>query len=736
MYRLSLIILLITILLVPLGFAQITEEEFFKIEQSIVVAATKNVQTVSEAPATVYTYDDKQLKIWGMTELGDLLRYVPGVDIYDPEFFLFGGQRGFIGAFDTTIVLLDGLEMNNNIAGESFISHNYPLFFIKRVEVIQGPASALYGANAVGGIINLVTYNENEINGLKAGVEFSSYNTIVPSVLLGGSIGNFKYKIFGRVLLTDGPNFYDKVKEYYIYAPQVQNTNRRPDYTMWDYDDTGYDRYLYAKLSYGPFYLGAIYNYQIDGRGVQDVQWIYTGDLDGRDQRIAFLGFEDYLIPSKLNLKVEGRFYQDYLWGNHTQVPEIYSVDSNGNATTNIVTNISRADIELWRGFYSNLKSPGSRKYQFEAQLKYFFSEKNRITAGVFFDRLDGISASWNRIDWSTIVGGPVSATNIVEHPEVTTNNESSWTKVSAYAQWELPLFNDLLLVTLGGRVDNYIVQTNNQGFDIKTEINPRSGVVFKISDNSSLKLLVGRAYREPTVFELWGAANKEGGIQQIHAANTWTFETSWFQMIEDWLQNSVAAYYNYAENFKVTIPEQGSGVKEVPMVRLWGAEEYLKVTLPFYRNIQLTLGYTYEQGNQSFWKTEVSGTTTNSNWVDSDYYGIPLQKGSFIVSYKVMENVYVSLMNYIVGEIDPGVANSLSTTLGKLPAYWIVDASLLWNNIANISGVSYDLVVAVRNLLNQDWWNLNPRNGGIGLSPAAFPQKGINFEVSFTGKL
>jgi len=92
--------------------------------------------------------------------------------------------------------------------------------------------------------------------------------------------------------------------------------------------------------------------------------------------------------------------------------------------------------------------------------------------------------------------------------------------------------------------------------------------------------------------------------------------------------------------------------------------------------------------------------------------------------------------MNYIVGEIDPGIANSLSTTLGKLPAYWIVDASLLWNNIANISGVSYDLVVAVRNLLNQDWWNLNPRNGGIGLSPAAFPQKGINFEISLNGRL
>ncbi|MCX8097066.1 MAG: hypothetical protein N3D81_06195, partial [Spirochaetes bacterium] len=64
------------------------------------------------------------------------------------------------------------------------------------------------------------------------------------------------------------------------------------------------------------------------------------------------------------------------------------------------------------------------------------------------------------------------------------------------------------------------------------------------------------------------------------------------------------------------------------------------------------------------------------------------------------------------------------------------VDASLLVNDIFTFANTSYDLNIAVRNLLNQEWWNLNPRNGGAGLSPAAFPQKGINFEVQLTGRL
>ncbi len=725
-------ITLVTLLSVG-GYAQLTEEEFFKIEESIVVAATKHKQSVSEAPATVYTFQDTQLKVLGFNELANLMWFIPGVDVYNPEFFLTGGQRGFVGAFDTTLVLLDGVEMNNTIAGESFISHNYPLFFVKRVEVIQGPASALYGANAVGGIINLVTYDEKEINGLKAGVSYGSYNTISPSVILGGSINEFKYKVFGRVLLTDGPNFSEQVKKYYIFGPQTPNIQRRPDYTQWDYDDSAFNRYLYAKLSYGPLYLGAIYNYQVDGRGSQDIQWIYTGDVDGRDQRIAFGGFESFLL-NEFKLKAEIRFWQDYLWGNHTQVPDILSIDSNGNATTNQVSNISRMDIEAWRGFYSNLKSPGGRRLQAEIQGTYFFSEKHRLTAGLVGDFLWGMGASWNRIDYSTLVGGPVPITSIEEHPAVLEGNEKFWIKASGYAQWEIPLL-DLLFLTLGGRVDNYIVSVSNQT-QIKTEINPRGGVVVKPLEGSSFKFLVGRAFREPTVFELWGAANRTGGIQELKPANTWTFEVSWFQILEDWLQNSLAVFYNYGENFKVTIPEQGSGVREVPIVRVWGAEEYLRITLPFLRNLQLSLGYTYQQGLQSYWSVTVSGSTTNSNWVDTAVYTIPMHKGSIILTYGLLENVYISLLNYIVGEVDPGPANALSTTLGKLPSYWVIDLSILAKDIAKISGISYDLSIAVRNLLNQEWWTLNPRNGGIGLSPAAFPQKGINFEISFLGKI
>lgn len=70
-------VLIISILFLPfVGFSQITEEDFFKIEESIVIAATKQKQTVSEAPATVYAIDQKTLRILGFSELNQVLRFI------------------------------------------------------------------------------------------------------------------------------------------------------------------------------------------------------------------------------------------------------------------------------------------------------------------------------------------------------------------------------------------------------------------------------------------------------------------------------------------------------------------------------------------------------------------------------------------------------------------------------------------------------------------------------------
>ena len=224
-----------------------SESDFFKLEESIVVAASKHTQIVSEAPATVYTFDSKLIKILGFTELTDIFPFTPGIDYYNPEMHALGGQRGFIlgtGIFEKSLILLDGVEVG------LLTNYSAPLNHIKRIEVIQGPASALYGADAMGGIINLVSNDYKESKGININVNYGSYNTLKPSLSYNSVYKKLKIKVFGRMLFTDGPNYYKEVNNYKMFAPGLSNSNKESRLINKenDYKDPGNNRYLYTKL--------------------------------------------------------------------------------------------------------------------------------------------------------------------------------------------------------------------------------------------------------------------------------------------------------------------------------------------------------------------------------------------------------------------------------------------------------------------------------------------------------
>lgn len=131
---------------------------------TIVVSATGYEQKIKDAPAsiTVVTAEDLQKK--GVTNIADALADVPGVDIRNGQGKTGGlniQMRGLNQSY--TLVLIDGQRQNTsgNISpngfGEFSSSFMPPLASIERIEVIRGPMSTLYGSDAMGGIINIIT---------------------------------------------------------------------------------------------------------------------------------------------------------------------------------------------------------------------------------------------------------------------------------------------------------------------------------------------------------------------------------------------------------------------------------------------------------------------------------------------------------------------------------------------------------------------------------------------------
>lgn len=144
--------------------------QFFK-EESQVVTASRAPQARSQAPATVYVVTSDDIRDSGARTIWDALRNVPGVDVVQTR----TGQaevsiRGLDQAFNNrTLVLLDGRTvLNGNYDFVTWESLPVTLEEIDRIEIVEGPASALYGANAITGVINIITKTPEQLNGGQA----------------------------------------------------------------------------------------------------------------------------------------------------------------------------------------------------------------------------------------------------------------------------------------------------------------------------------------------------------------------------------------------------------------------------------------------------------------------------------------------------------------------------------------------------------------------------------------
>ena len=169
-FILSLIILLILTLQLQLSaqkqvktekLLELSLEELMNIE---VVTASKKPQRLSEAPATVRVITAEQIKERGYFTLEEALSDLPGIqfrDIIGFNSYVF--MRGVPSQNNLIVMMVDGIQINELNSGGFYGGGQFNLSNVKRIEVVYGPASALYGTNAASGIINIITNNPRDI---------------------------------------------------------------------------------------------------------------------------------------------------------------------------------------------------------------------------------------------------------------------------------------------------------------------------------------------------------------------------------------------------------------------------------------------------------------------------------------------------------------------------------------------------------------------------------------------
>jgi len=173
-----------------------------------VISATKTKETVEQSPAAVYVISAEDIARSGVTSIPDALRMAPGVDVAQGD----GGSwainiRGFnSGLANQLLVMIDGRTIYNPLfAGTYWELQNLPLEDIERIEVIRGPGGTLWGANAVNGVINIITKKAQDTQGTL--IRAAAGNSLQDSVL--GQQGektadNAYYRVYAQHE-NDGP---------------------------------------------------------------------------------------------------------------------------------------------------------------------------------------------------------------------------------------------------------------------------------------------------------------------------------------------------------------------------------------------------------------------------------------------------------------------------------------------------------------------------------------------------
>ncbi len=180
-----------------LDLAQLSIEDLMRID---VTSAGRKTQSLTDVAAAIFVITQDDIRRSGMTSVPDLLRLAPGVDVAQVDSSRWAvSVRGFNGSYaNKLLVLVDGRSVYNRLFSGAFWDANDLLLDdIDRIEVIRGPGAAMWGANAVNGVINIVTKSAADTPGAFVRVEGGRWGQ-QGGVRYGGTLGDISYRVYAQ----------------------------------------------------------------------------------------------------------------------------------------------------------------------------------------------------------------------------------------------------------------------------------------------------------------------------------------------------------------------------------------------------------------------------------------------------------------------------------------------------------------------------------------------------------
>ena len=410
-----------------------------------IYTASKHAQNLSDAPSSVTVITGKEIQEYGYRTLAEVLEAVRGFYIAYDRYESYIGVRGFgrLGDWNSRILLLiDGHRINDNILGQAFIGSEFPLDIdlIQRIEIVRGPSSSLYGAEAFFAVINVITRQENPPKRIELSFTPGSFGSYGGRASYEGDYKGAVFALSGTFYSSDGPT---------LFFPEFDN----PATNFGVTSGANYETYqrVFGTVTYRGFTLQGLYNAQNKA-----VPTGYFGAIfdDPRTRNVQGI---DYLDLS-----------YDHALGRKWQLA----------VRTSVSKNTLYAPVAISASLPLDIFSYNGQWWDSEIKLNRSLPRNSTFTLGT--EITDNFRQDQSNFDPDL-------------SPQIT-NVSTTSTIWAGYAQLESQITGKLSL-SAGIRYDHY-----NYNFGGST--NPRLGLIYRASSSTTAKLLYGSAFRAPEPYE------------------------------------------------------------------------------------------------------------------------------------------------------------------------------------------------------------------------------------------
>lgn len=499
-----------------------------------VAAASRSLQSVEDAPASVSIITASELRAMGYPTIAEAVRGIRGLYLSDDRTYDAVGFRGFSRPGDygnRILVTIDGHSTNDDYAGSSSVGYDarVDLDDIERIEVVRGPGSVLYGTGAFFGVINLVTRSRQ----LKTRAELSGGTALdgvgharaTGIVRLGEDAGGWASVSVARG--TGRDYFFPEFRS----DPRAPNPELGADGVPLDGNSRGADGFSAGTVSTRAY-------------------WKFVtlqGTFNTRTKSLPIGAYDSFYGDSRSKVRDTRGFV------------ELRVEPSIGKS----VESLSRVHANLY-DFYGSYSSPQPVGYATEVFHGRWLGGEQRFV----FKPIDELKLT---------VGG-----ELVGHVRV---EQKSADQAAVYTDRNDPYLNGAgylladvapvkrLKISLGARLDYY----SNVKFDPVGSTNPRLAVIVDTWPGGKLKLIGGKAFRSPSVYELYSGASDRVATAGLKPEQVVSGELELSHRFTPTVVALLAGYTNYVTNL-IELTDTTAGLRyensRAPVVVVGGEAE------------------------------------------------------------------------------------------------------------------------------------------------------------------